>query len=324
MQVLKWLNQLPNAVWQQHAPAAWTLLPALLGVTWLLLPRGAPIRWIGWAGFLPMLLIVPQRPAIGDMKVSVLDVGQGLGVVVQTATHTLLYDAGPKFNEQSDAGGRIVVPFLQSEGVKKLDGFMVSHNDNDHSGGMASVLAQMPPDWIASSLPDELALDTAAKRMKCYAGQRWAWDGVNFEVLQPKLKSYEYVTVKDNNLSCVLKVTSTAGSLLLAGDIEKEIELTLVTQKAEQLRSDVLIAPHHGSKTSSSEEFVEAVAPRIVVFTSGYLNRFKNPTPRVVARYQAVSSLMFRSDYHGAIELDFNSALAHGGEVKAAGWRSQN
>ena len=141
MLALKWLNQLPMATWQQHEPSAWTLIPAMLGVLWLLLPRGFPMRWVGLLGFLPMLLLVPARPALGDMKVTVLDVGQGLSVVVQTAKHNLVYDAGPKYNEQSDAGSRIVVPFLHGEGIKKVDGFVVSHNDIDHSGGMASVLA---------------------------------------------------------------------------------------------------------------------------------------------------------------------------------------
>ena len=141
MRALKWLNQLPMATWQQHEPSAWTLIPAMLGVLWLLLPRGFPMRWVGLLGFLPMLLLVPARPALGDMKVTVLDVGQGLSVVVQTAKHNLVYDAGPKYNEQSDAGSRIVVPFLHGEGIKKVDGFVVSHNDIDHSGGMASVLA---------------------------------------------------------------------------------------------------------------------------------------------------------------------------------------
>jgi competence protein ComEC len=139
MAAVKWLNQLPLATWQQHEPAAWTFTPAILGVLWLLLPRGFPMRWLGFLGFLPMLLIVPMRPAIGDMKVTVLDVGQGLSVVVQTAKHNLVYDAGPKYNEQSDAGSRIVVPYLHGEGIKKVDGFVVSHNDIDHSGGMASV-----------------------------------------------------------------------------------------------------------------------------------------------------------------------------------------
>ncbi|MFA7351644.1 MAG: DNA internalization-related competence protein ComEC/Rec2 [Methylotenera sp.] len=321
MFVLNWLNQLPDAVWQQHTPATWTLFPALLGVIWLLLPRGIPMRWLGLVGFLPMLLLVPPRPAVGGMKVTVLDVGQGLSVVVQTATHTLLYDAGAKYNQQSDAGGRIVVPFLQGEGVKEIDGFMVSHNDNDHSGGMLSVLSLMPVDWFASSIPDEIALDAAAEKMKCYAGQVWAWDGVDFEVLHPQLQSYDDAEVKDNNRSCVLKITSASGSLLLTGDIEKSVEATLVEQDSNQLKSDVLIAPHHGSKTSSSASFIAAVAPGMVIFTSGYLSRFKHPAPDVVERYQAFNSTMFRSDYHGAIEINY---LGGTSAIEALSWRSQH
>ncbi|MFZ3086665.1 MAG: DNA internalization-related competence protein ComEC/Rec2 [Methylotenera sp.] len=328
MLLLKWLNQLPAAVWQQHAPATWTLFPAVVGVMWLLLPRGVPMRWIGWVGLLPMLLIAPVRPVSGDMKVTVLDVGQGLSVVVQTATHTLLYDAGAKFNEQSDAGGRIVVPFLQGEGVRKLEGFVVSHNDTDHSGGMASVLTQMPVDWLASSLPEAYELTSNVERIKCFAGQSWAWDGVDFEMLHPQFESYGDLSVSDNNRSCVLKITSATGSLLLAGDIEKETELALVasqetTQDSTQLKSDVMVAPHHGSKTSSSDEFVAAVQPSVSIFTSGYLNRFKHPRPEVVARYNAIDSLMFRSDYHGAVMIDFVAETKVDG-IKVASWRKQN
>lgn len=328
MFLLKWLNQLPAAVWQQHAPATWTLFPAVVGVIWLLLPRGVPMRWIGWVGLLPMLLIAPHRPALGDMKVTVLDVGQGLSVVVQTATHTLLYDAGAKFNEQSDAGGRIVVPYLQGEGIQKLEGFVVSHNDADHSGGMASVLALMPVDWLASSLPEAFELTSSVERMKCFAGQSWAWDGVDFEMQHPQFASYEDLSVADNNRSCVLKIGSASGSLLLTGDIEKEIELELIanqkaTQNSTQLKSDVMVAPHHGSKTSSSTEFVAAVQPSVSIFTSGYLNRFKHPRPEVAARYDAIDSLMFRSDYHGAVLIDF-VAEAKEGQIKVASWRVQN
>ena len=330
---LKWLNQLPIATWQQHEPATWTLLPAIFGGLWLLLPRGFPMRWFGLLGFLPMLLIVPVRPMLGEMKVTVLDVGQGLSVVVQTAKHTFLYDAGPKFNEQSDAGSRIVVPFLRGEGVNKLDGFIVSHHDNDHSGGMASVLALMPVGWLNSTLPKgavvslikqtEALANVSLKTMQCYAGQSWAWDGVNFEVLHPSLASYDNDKLKDNNRSCVLKVTSQSGSLLLTGDIEKNAERDLLevysaSQNLGWLKSDVLIVPHHGSKTSSTADFIAAVAPRVSVFTPGYLNRYKHPNPEVLARYQVADSLLYRTDYQGALEVHFVK-----NNIQLASWREQ-
>lgn len=322
MMVLKWLNHSPIAVWQQPAPPSWTLLSAMLGVFWLLLPRGFPIRWLGVIGFLPMLLVEPARPATGNMKVTVLDVGQGLSVVVQTAWHALLYDAGAKYNEQSDAGSRIVVPFLRGAGVGGLDGVLVSHNDTDHSGGVNSVFSQMPVKWFASSLPEDASVLISTLAMQCYAGQRWSWDGVDFEVLHPQLESYADASIKDNNRSCVLKLTSQSGSLLLTGDIEKSVEQALLNTSVGKLQSDVIIVPHHGSKTSSSAGFVAAVAPDVAIFTSGYLNRFKHPAPVVTGRYQAEGSVMYRSDYHGALELNFAAGPNGQREIKVVSQRS--
>jgi competence protein ComEC len=324
MWALKWLSQLPIATWQQHAPPVWTLLPATLGMLWLLLPRGFPMRWLGLLGLLPMFLVVPARPMPGDMKVTVLDVGQGLSVTVQTATHTLLYDSGAKYSEQSDAGGRIVVPYLRGEGVRKIDGFVVSHDDIDHSGGMQSVLAQLPVTWLVSSFNSKLEIPAIPPTTHCYAGQAWTWDAVRFEVLHPSIESYSDVTIKDNNRSCVIKITSQVGSILLTGDIEKESELGLLQTNAASLKSDVVVVPHHGSKTSSTLDFVVAVEPGISLFTMGYLNRFKHPKPAIVERYQAVGSLIYRSDYHGALELIFEANAKNNHQIRVASWRQQN
>ncbi len=324
MIALKWLNQLPMATWQQHAPATWTLLPAMLGMLWLLLPRGFPMRWMGVIGFLPMLLIAPIKPNLGDMKVTILDVGQGLSVVVQTATHTLLYDAGPKYNEQSDAGSRIVVPFLRGEGIAKIDGFIVSHNDIDHSGGMSSVLALMPVVWLASSFSAQIKTPETQKKIACFAGQVWVWDNVHFEVLHPALESDDDKKITDNNRSCVVKVTSQAGSLLLTGDIEKAAEMALLNSIPEKLKSDVLTVPHHGSKTSSTVGFIAAVAPSVSVFTTGYLNRFGHPKPLIVERYQSYGGIMRRSDYDGALQIDFVNNLQVKNKISLVSWRNQH
>ena len=324
MIALKWLNQLPMATWQQNAPAIWTLLPAMIGMLWLLLPRGFPLRWLGIIGFLPMLLIATIKPNAGDMKVTVLDVGQGLSVVVQTQTHTLLYDAGPKYNEQSDAGSRIVVPFLRGEGITKLDGFMVSHNDLDHSGGMASVLALMPVTWLASSFSTKIEAPETHNKISCFAGQVWLWDNVKFEVLHPAMDSYADEKITDNNRSCVLKVTSQAGSILLTGDIEKEAELALLNSVSEQLKSDVLTVPHHGSKTSSIDDFIAAVSPNVSIFTTGYLNRFGHPKPLIVERYQSFGSIMYRSDYDGALVIDYVNNLSNKNKIMLSSWRAQH
>ena len=199
----------------------------------------------------------------------------------------------------------------------------------DHSGGVASVLAQMPVTWVMSSfdmdnnLHENLAQAGAKKSIRCFAGQTWLWDEVQFEVLSPTLASYENANIKDNNRSCVVKVSNQFGSLLLTGDIEKGAENTLLNDTIEgadlqankheasgedifsRLKSDVLIAPHHGSKTSSTREFVQAVGAQHVIFTVGYLNRFKHPKPLIEKRFQDGGALTYRSDYQGALTLDF-------------------
>jgi competence protein ComEC len=302
MQGLIFLSDLPT--WQQAAPPVWALLLAMLGVLWLLLPRGFPQRWLGFILFLPLFFVTPLNIAEGEMRATVLDVGQGLAVVVQTKNHTFLYDAGPRFSTQSDAGSRIVVPFLRGVGVKNLEGFMVSHDDIDHSGGATSVLAQLPAAWLMSSFDLDKSLPQLGtiKSIQCFAGQTWLWDKVKFEVLSPTLASYDNTDIKDNNRSCVVKVTSQFGSLLLTGDIEKKAENSLL---ANIIESDVLIAPHHGSKTSSTHQFVQAVGALHVIFTVGYLNRFKHPKPLIVKRFEDNGALTYRSDHQGALTIDF-------------------
>lgn len=319
MQLLQWCAALPMATWQQQAPPVWTLPLALLGVLWILLPRGFPMRGLGVVALLPMFLLQPLRPAVGAMQVTALDVGQGLAVTVQTASHALLYDAGPRYSSQSDAGSRIVVPYLRAEGLRHLNGFVISHNDNDHSGGMVSVLAQVPVNWVASSLPDNTAALAAHEHMWCYSGQAWVWDGVLFEVLHPAWDSYENRFIKDNNRSCVLRISSEFGSLILTGDIESSAEQSLLQTLPELLNADVLIAPHHGSKSSSSAPFLAAVHPSIAIFTSGYLNRFDHPKPEVLERYRQVGSQPYRSDSDGAILLNFSSKQG----IAVTRWRTQ-
>ena len=317
MQFLQWLALLPASTWQQAAPPAWTLLPAILGMLWLLLPRGFPLRWLGLTGLLPMLLLQPPAPGPGAMEVAVLDVGQGLAVVVRTAHHALLYDTGPRYSAQSDSGSRIVLPYLRAAGIAQLDGMVVSHDDSDHSGGMHSILTQMPVAWLASSLPTS-TLDVALlPRRRCHAGQSWRWDGVDFTMLSPTLASYARTDVEDNNRSCVLRVASRYGSLLLTGDIERKAERTLLESSAGQLSSDVLLAPHHGSGTSSSPAFVAAVHPAATIFTVGYRNRFRHPKPEVVKRYATADSRLYRSDTDGAVLLRFTGADG----VAATRWR---
>lgn len=307
---LNWLANLPIAVWQQAAPPAWAFFAAVFGVLWLLLPRGFPQRWLGFVLLMPLFLVPIKQLDAGSMQVTVLDVGQGLSVLIKTVNHVLLYDAGSRYSSQNDAGARIVMPYLRGEGISKLDGFIVSHDDSDHSGGSESVLEQMPVNWLATSfdIPNHMQVN---KAIKCFAGQTWQWNNVKFEVLNPNLDSYGNTKISDNNRSCVLKVTSQFGSILLTGDIEKSAEAALLQANQElgsgdMLESDVLIAPHHGSNTSSSSDFVQAVNAKQVIFTVGYLNRFKHPKPMIESRYSINGANNYRSDYHGALKINFN------------------
>jgi competence protein ComEC len=322
MWVLDGLNDLPNAIWNQASPPTWTLLPALIGGLILLLPRGVPLRFLGIAGLIPMLFFIPEKPVVGEMKVTVLDVGQGLSVVIQTAGHSLLYDVGPRFNVERDAGNRIILPFLQGEGVRQLDGMIISHDDEDHAGGAQSVLQSMPVGWLLSSFAWQESHPNSIKEMRCWAGQHWVWDGVQFDILSP-FGGENNDAIRDNNKSCVLKVSSRFGSVLMTGDIEKDAENALLQADDgdEKLKSDVLIVPHHGSKTSSQLAFVEAVAPQISIFTVGYLNRFGHPKADVLERYKNIGAKIYRSDHSGALQIEFMRSKENKPVIKLQPWR---
>ena len=304
------LAALPGAAWQQHAPPGWAVAVALAGVALLVAPRGVPGRALGFVALLPLIFVRPAPPEPGTFKMTVLDVGQGLAIVVRTHRHALVYDTGPRYSDESDAGGRQVAPFLRAEGIEHLDGMIVTHQDSDHSGGALTLLATVPVDRFVSSLPAEHAI--LARRAadggimeRCEAGQAWTWDGVRFTVLQPTLALYAVAQAKPNDLSCVVRIDSDHGSALLTGDLEARGELELVRRDPESLAADVLLVPHHGSRTSSTEAFIAAVAPRIAVYTPGYRNRFGHPRPEVVARYERAGIRSYRTDFDGALTFTF-------------------
>lgn len=299
------LSGLPFAVWAQQAPPPWTIALAASALLLLLAPRGFPARWLGAAGMVPVFVVAPAPLAPGSLRVAVLDVGHGVAVLVRTAHHSLLYDTGPSFGPGADSGSRIIVPYLRAVGVRRLDGVIVSHDDDDHIGGAASVLQAMPVTWLMTSLPVDAPLALPPRMaFRCQAGQRWEWDGVRFEVLHPPQESYEDPRIKDNDRSCVLKVESAGLRLLLPADIERRSERTLLASNRGALRADVLLAPHQGSKTSSLPEFVAAVDAGTVVFPVGYRNRFGHPHPEVLARYSERGSRVFRTDRDGALLID--------------------
>ncbi len=313
---LGWLAATPAAVWQQHAPPAWAIVVAVIGVAWLAAPRGVPGRALGWAALLPLFVVRPSPPEPGTLRMTVLDVGQGLAVVAQTHTHALLYDTGPRFTDEADAGGRIVAPFLRAAGIRSLTGMIISHQDTDHSGGALSVLQTVPVGWLSSSLSDDHAILAVRARaggaaLRCMAGQHWEWDGVRFTVLQPAPADYAMPQLKPNDLSCVVRIDSAFGSVLLTGDLEARGELELVRRDPAALKADVLLVPHHGSKTSSTPAFIAAVAPAIAVYTPGYRNRFGHPRPEIVGRYDEAGVTTFRTDYDGALTFDLSARSSH-------------
>ena len=293
---LEWCASLPAAMWQQHVPPVWAVIAAIAGALWLLAPRGVPSRFAGVVLMTPAFALAPPAPAFGEAWITALDVGQGLAVVVRTANRTLLYDAGPTYGPEADSGGRIVVPLLRGAGIERLDRVVVSHEDIDHLGGALTVLESFEVAALSSSLPVAHPLHSLVPdATRCAAGERWEWDGVRFEFLHP---APGWDLARRNNQSCVLRVEAGGSAMLLTGDIERAAE-DLLAGKA--VKAQVLLVPHHGSKTSSSEAFIAAVAPRYAVVPAGYRNRFGHPAREVLARYDRAGVQVLRTDLNGAV-----------------------
>lgn len=304
--VLKWLSEYPVAVWAAPLPSWWMFAAALIGALWLLAPSGWPVRWLGLVGMLPLFLNTATHPGEGEMWVTAFDVGQGTALLIETPHRRLLYDTGPAYSADSDGGNRVILPYLKVRGISRLDAMIVSHSDVDHSGGAFSVLDEIAVDWVSSSLPDGHPITTKARsHQRCEAGQSWTWDDIRFDMLHPAPVSYESTKWKPNARSCTLKITVGTQSILLPGDIEAVQEAELVENTPEQLRATVLLAPHHGSGTSSTIPFLEAVQPEIAVFQVGYRNRYRHPKAEVFDRYGRLGVKRIRTDDSGAVEMRF-------------------
>ena len=301
--VLQWLASWPGAtLWLPAAPV-WAGVVGVAGGALLALRLPWPVRALGVPLLVPVLLWQAPRPASGQFELLAADVGQGNAVLVRTATHSLLYDTGPRFGPDSDAGGRVLVPLLRAWG-ERLDMLMLSHRDSDHTGGAAAVLAQQPQAMLTGSIAGDEALRALGPAAPCLAGQRWHWDGVDFEVLHPLPGAADAApglrAVRPNSLSCVLRIVSVSGTAaLLAGDIESAQEQALV-DRAAPLEAEVLLLPHHGSKTSSSAAFLAAVQPRTALVQAAYRSRFGHPAPEVVQRVQAHGIAVVQSPRCGA------------------------
>ncbi|MBL0420430.1 DNA internalization-related competence protein ComEC/Rec2 [Ramlibacter sp. AW1] len=280
----------PLAVWSIAAPPTMLAWAAIAGGLVLVLRLPLPLRLMGLPLLLPVLLWQAPRPAPGGFELLAADVGQGSAVLVRTAGHSLLYDTGPRWSPDSEAGSRLLVPMLRALG-ERLDVVVVSHRDSDHSGGAAAVLGAHPDAQLWSSIDDAHELSTLRSLRRCEAGRRWRWDGVDFEFLHPQPADHESPSAKPNALSCVLRIAAGGRSALLAGDIERPQEHRLATTwaasgDASPLRADLLLVPHHGSRTSSSPLFLDLVRPRVALVQAGWANRFGHPAADVVARYR--------------------------------------
>ncbi|WP_374334755.1 DNA internalization-related competence protein ComEC/Rec2 [Leeia sp.] len=305
--VLAVLAQWPLATLSLAAPGVLTTLLAGAGGLLLLAPRGWPGRGMGFLVLLPLFWSDQLRPAAGAIHLSVLDVGQGLAVHLQTATHDLLYDTGARGN-----GERVLLPYFRSQAVSRLDLLMLSHDDNDHTGASRELLQGLPTMGLLASMASPPDVAGARPFRRCQAGQHWQWDGVDFAILWPPAHSSPEWT--DNQRSCVLRVTGAFGSVLLTGDLEQNGETALIASGVP-LHSTVLVASHHGSKRSSSTDWIQAVAPAAVIFSAGYGNAFHHPHPDTLARFHQQSVPSWRTDLQGAIQLKLD-----GQDLQPQGW----
>jgi competence protein ComEC len=292
---LEWLAASRFSLLDWPQPPPWVLVTTSMGVAVLCLPRGVPGRWMAVLLLLPLLFSPRPQPAHGEVWMTLLDVGQGLAAVVRTATHTLVYDAGPAFGEDFDTGQAVIAPYLRYLGVHHIDRLVISHGDNDHIGGADSLLQAFPVDNILTSVPAAFA---GGRALRCSRGMHWSWDGVEFMLLHPARDDAH----RGNNASCVLKIRIAGGQgLLLPGDIEQEVERDLLRREGDNLASTVLVVPHHGSRTSSTVPFVAAVDPALALVPAGYRNRYRLPRPQVIARYTERGTQVLGTGQSGAI-----------------------
>ena len=276
---------------------AWQLAAAAVGVLIVLAPRGLTLRWLGFVWMLPMIAMRPTPIGPGAWRMTVLDVGHGLSVVVETARHVLVYDAGPRVGARLDAAALAVLPYLADRGHDAVDRVVLSHGDSDHVGGYGRLAASIAIGRMVANGP----VSSHTPDLACTAGLGWDWDGVSFEVLYP----FEGAPGFDNAHSCVVRIAGSGGSALLTGDLESGGERALVARSGARLAADVLVAPHHGSTTSSTRGFIESVSPAIALFSASERGRFRLPHPKVVSRYVEAGIATYSTSRCGAVTIAF-------------------
>jgi competence protein ComEC len=314
----------PGASWSIPAASAWAQAAGLLAGVLVVMRLPRRLRW--WAAplMLPLLLPAIERPKHGQFEAVAVDVGQGTAVLLRTRHHLLVYDTGPQYSADRNAGERVLLPLLRARGERHIDALMLSHRDADHVGGAQSLMQALPTGAMLSSIEAQHPLRLwsnghGVPHTRCEAGQRWSWDGVLFRVLHPTVEDHAASdrsralairsrvpskAIKPNAISCVLRVEDAHGrSMLLTGDIEAAQEQAIVARhhhEPEALRSDVMLVAHHGSRTSTTPMWLQAVQPTVGVVQAGYRNRYGHPAPVVERRLLQAIPVVVRSDRCGA------------------------
>lgn len=291
------LSDINFAWWQQGGLDVTTLIMAVIGVLIICLPRGMPARWLGCLWLLPVFFPHHDRPGSGQVWFTLLDVGQGMAAVVRTREHVLVYDTGARYSDRFNAGAAVLLPYLREEGIGKVDRLMISHGDNDHIGGADALLSGIAVTEILSSVPERFAPRPARH---CLAGEIWYWDSVRFEIMHPDSAD----SFTGNNASCVVRISRGKDSILLTGDIEQAAEHRIVDRYGPNLKSSIISVPHHGSKTSSSGDFIDIVGSQLALVTAGYRNRYGFPKQAIMSRYRKRRIRIMNTARQGAITIN--------------------
>jgi competence protein ComEC len=305
---LTYIDQFTGEFWHPSIsqPTATAIFMGAIGIIYVLSPKGLPYRGYGLLLLLPVCL-PSKSPA--ELSATFLDVGQGTAVVIETKNHRLVYDTGRRFSGRFNAGEHIVAPYLRSIGKTTIDKVIVSHGDADHAGGLSGLLSAVDVSGdILSGDPSAIGLTRDITVQQCYQGQQWQWDDIDFSVLWPPLNTVDRIAdgtvggaVKSNNLSCVLLISYAGKHILLTGDIEKRAEYDLLEIPGLPNNVDIMLVPHHGSKTSSSEVLLARLQPLFAVVTAGYNNQYRHPHPVIVARYSDINAKLINTALSGAV-----------------------
>ena len=303
---LQWAASLSWAALPVATPPVVLVVLAAGGVVWMLAPPGWPLRAMGAAALLPMFVWPAERAGDNEVWITALDIGQGSALLVETRDRMWLYDTGPRYSSDSDAGERVVLPYLRHRGIGRLDGLILSHLDSDHSGGAAAVLRGIEVERVLSSVPaGHPALGHRTDVERCTAGMRWNSGSLGFVILHPSREDYD-VKRSTNSMSCVVSITAGATRLLLTGDVPVADEAAFLARDPG-LRAGWLAAPHHGSRTSSGEMLLNSLGATAAVAQAGYRNRFGHPNTDVLARYRANNIELLRTDHAGAVQWRFTA-----------------